>query len=185
MSCKERKADTETCTAFNNLKHATERLNRHSVVQLGVDFLPPVVQLACQENNNNNNNNNAHYFEANPTRRNEVAIISQDFSALQSKSSSMEQAVHIPRYICTFGLLPIRHTVIFILLQNIDGLRPNVATALLMSNFGIAEPFTLIVAIRRCANSSGFKSSTAKRSCKYLDENYGILETFSFLLGLF
>ena len=97
----------------------------------------------------------------------------------------MEQAVHIARYICTLGLLPIRQTVIFISLQNIDGLRPNVATALLLSNFGIAEPFTLIVTIRRCTNLSGFKSSTAKRSCKYLDENYGILETFSFLLGLF
>jgi hypothetical protein len=54
MNREDIKAEKVALSAFRQLNLATERLNRRSIVELGVEFfLPPEVRIAWPEENNN------------------------------------------------------------------------------------------------------------------------------------
>jgi len=158
----EMKADFIARSARRNINVANDRLTGQTILELGVENLPPQVRLVWQEHSVVNVNTNHHYihrtlqqnpnhvFGQNQQDRHSERIKSESENDNLDEENylrniSRDQAVRIARYICIFGILPTLLTIISLSLENINGLRPHAATAFVLITYGVAIPFTLII----------------------------------------
>ena len=164
----EMKADFIARSACRNMKEARDKLRGQAILELGVEHLLPQVRLAWQENDVENINPDHHSeeinFQLNQNPSTEQRTLQQtpnsELIRLESSSDgenylssfSTNQAVHVARYICIFGILPTLLAIISLSLENIDSVRPHAAIALNISTYGSVIPLTLIISSSKMRN---------------------------------
>jgi hypothetical protein len=150
----ERKADKVSSFACRNINQAKDRLNGQTILEIGLENLPPpqvpiVLQEIPIQTTNPIPNSVPMTLQPNPCIIRSITLDADLEGEDNLSIIATDQVVRIARYICIFGILPVLLNITSLSLENINSLRPHAAMAFILTTYGVAVPFMLIISSKK------------------------------------